>query len=201
MTIAATANLHEIFKCTAELRKVYGGEEGERLAEAIELLVDPPTASSSDAASQTTQEVLEKAIRTRHLERIFALPAEPTVTMRHAGTTRNILQIAFEELLRNARYFTSNEEACRLYWNEQQWAGQRYLTLSVHNPISRSVTPTRVACLFRTPLRYGRTARAHIGAFTAGALMRSLGGDIYVSSSHPPTFVANLQLPVNGATD
>jgi GAF domain-containing protein len=39
MTIAATANLHEIFKRTAELRRTYPGEAGADIADAIEHLV------------------------------------------------------------------------------------------------------------------------------------------------------------------
>lgn len=53
--------------------------------------------------------------------------------------------------------------------------------------------------MFRVPL-FEKGGRTHVGAFTAGALARSLGGDIYVHRSTPPLFVVGLDLPISDET-
>lgn len=78
--------------------------------------------------------------------------------------------------------------------DRQGFGGRDYLTLSIVNPIRDSV-PLRVAALlYRKPIPEG--PGLHIGAFTAAAGIRAIGGDVYAASLRPPRFEVKIDIPI-----
>lgn len=83
---------------------------------------------------------------------------------------------------------------CWLHWEQNRLGGQRFLCLRIGNSVVRAIDPTIETCLFRTPIDRGD--RQHIGAFVAAALMRSIGGEIWIHSATDAHFVARIDIPV-----
>ncbi len=205
MTIAATANQHQIFREVDVLRKLasrpYRLLRGGRrrllgVANSIEELIDPGT-EEVNQESMTTQEIFDDILRQLKFTNLFVQRNEPPIVVHHAGIRASMLRVVFEELLRNAHAEAVNVALdCWVRWGRFDAGGRTYLTLAIANPLARSVRSPRAELLYRVPLHSDSDTRTHIGAYTAAALMRSLGGDIRLAHSERPRFIVDVQLPV-----
>ncbi|MBS1870774.1 MAG: GAF domain-containing protein [Actinobacteria bacterium] len=197
MTIAATANQHQIFRQVRELRKRAGADvEIHGIANEILRLIVPGTADVVDAPL-TTEAILAEVLEELNFDGIFERRNAPAVSIAHTGTRTLILRVVFEELLRNAhRQMLRSQLEGWLRWNSFDAGGREYLALSIGNRVPRAMRAHTAECLYRVPVRFPLGRRLHIGAYTSGALMRSLGGDVHIEHNRSRWFIARVHLPV-----
>jgi hypothetical protein len=197
MSIATTANSHELLKEIDKVRQAADGREDlVGIAETMKSLIDTEE-ERRPTKNATTAEIVKQVLSDLHFTHVFATRSEPPFDVRHVGARALMLQIALVELFRNAydaAYKVSLK--CSLQWHATQVGGRSYLTLHIANPIRTRVPESKTNVLFRAPVRY-KGERLHIGAYTAAALIRSLGGDIYVNRNEPPLFIVGVDLPAD----
>lgn len=197
MTSTSTANVHELSKLARHLRQAHRGVPG--------------IATTSDQIRQCLRQgATRQANRGVTLDRMVATACREfrwtsSVDWRRspdrfrlviAGRAVGAVRYAIEELLRNAleHQITSRETfGVVLEMRTHSLASRSYVAVDIHNPIDGSVPSDTLRLLYRAPIPDGKDL--HIGAFTAAAGMRALGGDIYVSASSAPQFIATLDLP------
>jgi GAF domain-containing protein len=197
MTIATCANVHELLHQADEIKELCDGRQDLlAIAENITRLVDVRS-EPAVGGRHTTEEILQRALDSLGYSHIFHARNEPAIRLRHADVEALMLQLIFEELLRNA-YTAAHKVTLRgsYAWHAAHLGGRRYLSVTIANPIRRSVAPEKKEALYRVPVVYDKDRR-HIGAFTAGALARFLGGELYIISGEPPLFIAGLDLPAD----
>jgi GAF domain-containing protein len=197
MTLATSANVHEILKKAERLATAPAdtADFGE-VANSIIQLIDLGAADIDPQPSATTTEIAHTVIAELNYANIVHFRNEAPITLHHAGLEALILKLIFRELFRNA-YAASLKVnlKCTIRWLVTRVGGKRYLTANVANEIRFPVAPETTRALFRVPVHYD-ASRTHIGAFTAGALARSLGGDVYVHRNSLPLFIVGLDLPL-----
>jgi GAF domain len=199
MSLATTANSHELLKAIGHLRAGPRDRAALRaLADRMEGLIDTE-AQRQAPREATTSEIVSQVLADLNFQSVFPARTPPPFDIHHSGLETLILQVVLTELFRNAHAAALNVSLkCSLQWHATHVGGRSYLTLHVANPIRYSVAPTTADVLFRSPVRY-QGSRLHIGAFTAAALVRSLGGDIYVNRNDPPLFVVGVDLPAGAS--
>ncbi|HMS71767.1 MAG TPA: GAF domain-containing protein, partial [Baekduia sp.] len=194
LSIATTANLHQVYRHVARLKDYAAGNlELLGIADAIEDAVAAETLANEPPL--TTNALIVSVLHQLHFEQLFEVAPAPVVLL-HQGTEALILRIVFEELFRNAHAeWLKAGHHCSVQWALNHMGGQDYLGVRVQNPMLRRLHPAATD-LYRAPVRY-RSGRQHIGAFLSGALVRSLGGELWAASAAPPRFVARVDLPIH----
>jgi GAF domain-containing protein len=200
LSIATTANLHQVYRHVGRLRdRAVADPDLADIAGAIENAVDAEPLMAEDPID--TAELVQTILSRLNFENIFHVAGQPPVRVTHSGQAALILRVAFEELFRNAHRAAVKKSLRGGYvrWGEHTIGGRRYLSARIGNPLARRLHPAE-AVLFRAPVRY-RSGRQHIGAFMSAALVRSLGGEIWVAHAEPPDFVARVDLPIAATTE
>ncbi len=218
MSTATTANVHELGKLADRLRELgqrildpdaaLAEDEDEapeqrlplpdRLA-AIAAEVDTCSRSGVDLPELppvTTSALVRQTLVDLAREDTFELRNPGIADAVHHGSDALALRVALTALFDNAyRRAANSNPGCYVAWRTTKVGGRDYLTLMVGNNIVVPPDEAVVKDLFRRPIRYG-SDRTRLGAFTAGALVRALGGDVFVRHSTPPRFVVGIDLPL-----
>jgi GAF domain-containing protein len=200
MTAATAANAHQLLKYVSSLQAEADDEARVReIAEGINGCVDTGAQLRRDVPA-TTMTLLQEALEDLKIDHLTEWRSKPPISLTHSGPEALVLRTVFGELLRNAHAAAMRTVplSFAVDFREMTIGGKRYLSLRIHNPIRRWVPEASRNVLFRAPVRRDGE-RVHIGAFAAAALVRSIGGDVYVDQHHPPHFVVGVDLPV--ATD
>jgi len=197
MTAATAANTHHLLKYVDQLRGAPQDRETmERIADGINLCVDTG-AEMQEEDPASTPEIVRKAFEEVNVDHLTVWRNEPPVVIQHPGRDAAVLRTVFGELIRNAHAAAMQTRKLRFSVKYQQTkiGGRRFLSILLGNPIRRRVPEAEQNLLFHAPVRrpFGRV---HIGAFAAAALVRSIGGDVYVDLHRPPDFVVAVDLPV-----
>lgn len=197
MMVSASANLHQLLKVAERLATAHDPVDLKETSRTIMRLIDPARARVTSSSPMTTTEIIAEVAAELRYQDIILFRNKAPVTIRHSGIQALMLKIIFRELFRNA-YDASGKVKlrCTIRWLKTSVGGKQYLTLNIANPIRFRVAPDTTSKLFRVPL-FEKKGRTHIGAFTAGALARNLGGDIYVHRNSPPLFVVGFDLPIS----
>lgn len=203
MSTATTANVHELGKLSEELHTIVSKEHPRHanslrsIAHGI-LRFSRSGAALPDLPPATLWNLVHEALAELHLSQIFTVYQEPPRDWTYAGTDALAVRGALIPLLDNAnRRSDPDEPGCGLGWRTSTIGGKEYGTLLIANQIRVDLDPRELTDLYRKPLRREHASRVRLGAFTAGALIRSLGGDVFVEHSKRPYFIVGIDLPVD----
>ena len=202
MSTATTANVHELGKLVDRLRRLAEGE-GHSVSATLEEIADRIVECSRSGAELPpdepvmTTELVQKVLGDLQLEDAFIVydgPARPPV---HGGADALALRSALTAIIENAYKYADNANpGCQIAWRNTAIGGKPYVTLLVRNNVTLQPDEEQAGSLFRLPLRPKGAGRTRLGAFTAGALVRSLGGDVYVARNAEKRFTVGIDLPV-----
>lgn len=211
-----TRRSHVILKRVGRLNKwlsAHGrqiaGDNGElkRLAEEISTAADPlrpaaaATATLSGGRRLAREAVLESLKRSRVEARVDVRSMPPDDLLLHE-LAAHVLTIALTELLQNAANYVSKRTnltfIVRLRYHPVRRGRRDYLCLEVTNRVKEALPPEIVSLLYRRPVSRERT---HLGAYIAGAYVRSVGGEIYIAENGTEFLTAALELPLIPNTD
>jgi hypothetical protein len=204
MSTASTASVHELSKSVDRLRDLANGPDvPARLASEMvstastiaaciqsgtELVDEPPVALS---------ELVDQVLRELKLSKTFVQRGEPLQDVRLSSGDALALRVALAALFDNANNNVHNlDPTMNLSWRRHSVGGCDYNRLLIANSIALPVPREVLRVLFRKPLRPRGSDRVHIGAFTAAALVRSMGGEVFIRRSEPPRFVVGVDIPI-----
>jgi GAF domain-containing protein len=203
MSTATTANVHELGKLVDKLRDVAGEFTGPAHTELTKISDGIVQCSQSGAALPSepltaATKLVTQVLRDLELSDTFDIRGTPIVDRSYANTEALAFRSALAALLDNAyRNAPKDNPGCKLSWGSMVLGGRRYVTLLVMNNIGLAPDSSELRHLFRLPLRTDHSPRARLGAFTAGALVRSFGGDVFVLRGTPPRFIIGIDLPID----
>ncbi len=200
MSTATTASVHELGKLEERLRKLDPNTVTEDdlvvVADGIRRCCESG-AEADDAPPQTTAAIVEDVVSSLALEDSVTIKGHPAFYPLHAGAEALALRVAFTAILENAFENLDNDDpTITIAWRDEAVGGKQYLTLVVGNRIRWPVPDATLRALYRKPFRRRHSARTRLGAFTAGSLIRSLGGDVFVERATPPHFLVGIDIPV-----
>lgn len=203
MSTATTANVHELGKLVDELRRI-AKKQDEPLASDLRGVADGVVESSQsgaalhDAPLMSAEELVNRVLCDLELEPYFTIRNRPSVQSAYRGPDALALRSALSALLDNAYANADPEDpGCALSWQTAVIGGRQYTTLIIMNNTELPPDDAQLAYMFRRPLREEHSTRVRLGAFTAGALVRSFGGDVFAVHSAPPRFIVGIDLPVD----
>lgn len=212
-----TRRSHRILKKVGKFNKwlkahdhhVDSSNSGElkRLAEEISTAADPlrPAAATTTTLSGTrrpAREAVEESLRRSRVDdhvEVRSLPPEGLLLHELAA---HVLTIALTELLQNGANYVSARTnltfTVRLRYRLVKRGLRSFLCLEVTNRVEEALPPEIVSLLYRRPVSRDRT---HLGAYVAGAYVRSVGGEIYIAENGGEYLTAALELPLVPDTD
>lgn len=201
MNWASTANVHELVKCVDELNGLAVGDQrlgslARRISQLIHAGVDEDQHASADLRSILIR-VFEECRAVNYLE----ISESCELSLRYSGASELILRTALAELANNAFSETrraSGPMLIRVSAHHSKVGGTDYLSLYMRNPIRQRLSSDLRDALYRVPQR-DASGRMHIGSFTVGALIRSIGGEVYCVRAEPPGFIVRVDLPWTSA--
>jgi hypothetical protein len=117
--------------------------------------------------------------------------------MVYTGADALTVRGALLALIDNANRKSDDDPECGIAWRTSAIGGKEYGTLLIANRIGVDLHPDDLRNLFRRPLRRQHSSRVKLGAFTAGALIRSLGGDVFIEYSKRPYFIVGVDFPTD----
>lgn len=183
------------------------GADLRRMAEEIGAAADPlrPAAAITAALSgarrparEAVEESLQRSRVADHV-RVRSLPPRELVLHELAA---HVLTIALTELLQNAANYVSLHTklsfTVRLRYRAVRRGLRNYLCLEVTNRVEDELPPEIVSLLYRRPVSRERT---HLGAYVAGAYVRSVGGEIYIAENSGNYLTVALELPLVPESD
>ncbi|MEZ5078904.1 MAG: GAF domain-containing protein [Solirubrobacterales bacterium] len=207
MSTATTANVHELGKLVDRLHGLAATAEKTTASELTEIAEGIVESSQSGAdlperPSATLSELLHGAIADLQLDSVFSIYGHAPIDPTYSGADALTLRGALMALIDNANHKSDpDDKGCFIAWRLSKLGGVAYTTLFIGNNVKIAPDEAHLRDLFRRPLRQS-SSRVRLGAFTAGALVRSLGGDVFIEHSEVPFFIVGVDLPVasNGAT-
>lgn len=203
MSTATTANVHELGKLVDRLRKLAPLQEASLAAELNEIGEGIVSCSQSGAVVPelppvSIRNLVFQALDELQLRSEFTIYQEPPESMVYAGADALTLRGALAALIDNARDESdADNPGLGIAWRMSRVGGKEYGTLLIANRIALEPDADDLRNLFRRPLRREHSSRVRLGAFTAGALVRSLGGDVFIEHSKRPFFIVGVDLPVD----
>lgn len=206
MSTATTANVHELGKLSDRLAELVPKHEGES-AEELKSIADGIVRFSRSGADLpdlppvSIRDLVHDVLRELRLSSVFEIYQEPPETMIYTGADALTVRGALIALIDNANRKSDDDPDCGIAWRTSRVGGKEYGTLLIANRIALDLDPDDLRQIYRRPLRREHHTRVRLGAFTAGALMRSLGGDVFVEYSRRPYFIVGLDLPVDLCTE
>lgn len=201
MTSASTANVHELSKIARRLRN---GQRG--VPDAAGIASDITRCIRQGAVSSKRRGVtLNHLVATVCRENDWSSwvqweGSDAHDPIRIARSYVAPLKYALEELLRNGLEHQLNAEhpfGVIVEPHERTLGGRSYVGLRLRNAVDNSVSRDTLLLLYRAPIPDGLDL--HIGAFTAAAGVRSLGGDVYALPTSGRTFESVLEIPTHNA--
>lgn len=202
MSTATTANVHELGKLSDKLHEKASEQEGDladdlgEIAEGI-LHFSRSGADLPDLPPVSLRDLVHKVLEELRLTSVFEIYQEPPESMIYAGADALTVRGALIALIDNANRKSDDDPECGIAWRTSAVGGKEYGTLLIANRIGVDLDPGDLRDLFRRPLRRQHSSRVKLGAFTAGALIRSLGGDVFVEYSKRPYFIVGIDLPLD----
>ncbi len=202
MSTATTANVHELAKLSDSLHDTASEQEGvlaedlKEIAEGI-LHFSRSGADLPDLPPVSLRDLVHKVLEELRLTSVFEIYQEPPQSMVYTGADAQTVRGALIALIDNANRKSDDDPGCGIAWRTSAIGGKEYGTLLIANRIGVDLDPGDLRDLFRRPLRRQHSSRVKLGAFTAGALIRSLGGDVFVEYSKRPYFIVGIDLPVD----
>jgi GAF domain-containing protein len=205
MGAATTANVHELGKLGDRLRTL-ARKEGRAISGPLSEIAGGIVECSRSGADlpelepMTTPALVQRVLKDLSLEDVFTVYEEPSSPPVHNGADALALRSALMAIVDNANgYHDKKNPGCEIAWRNTAIGGKPYVTILVRNNVELQPGDEQVAALFRLPLRREGGQRTGLGAFTAGALVRSLGGDVYVARNAEKKFTVGIDLPVDAA--
>ncbi|HEY3285082.1 MAG TPA: GAF domain-containing protein [Armatimonadota bacterium] len=196
----ATLSLHQLLKCIDRLSTLAkladdhtAGAINQLCRDMQSCLMTDPVAAYHHAT--TVAEILgELAKELQIAQRVTwetPIAAECYLPLPYTDALRvamqQILQNAYDEALR------SHDFHIRVLTSVRDLAGRRFLRVVLRNPLLTPMSDDLAARLYRVPIR---TDRPHIGAFLAGAILREIGGDVYIGRHDRRVMCTVIELPV-----
>jgi GAF domain-containing protein len=203
MSTASTASVHELAKAVDGLRalaseqRVQGalGEELKRIAAHIARCIHSG-ADQVEPPRTALSRLLEEVLAELRLSDVVVIRGEPRRDVNLRAGDAQSLRVALAALFDNAKSNLHNSQPLlEVRWREHTVGGRGYVTMLIANSISMPRSAETLRLLYRQPLKGEGSDRVHIGAFTAAALVRSIGGDVFVRRSDPPRFVVGVDVP------
>jgi GAF domain-containing protein len=201
MSSATTANVHELGKLVDRLLTIAKDHEVETATQLRAIADAIADCSESGAALPErppvkVSELVGQVLSDLELSAYFGIHNEPPVDLVYTGADALALRCALTALIENAYGNSPSEDrGCLIAWRSSSIGEKQYVTVLIANRIRLHPDAGDLRDLFRRPLRRDHS-RVRLGAFTAGALVRSLGGDVFVQHGAPPYFIVGVDLPV-----
>jgi GAF domain-containing protein len=202
MSTATTANVHELGKLSDRLRgtaESHDGPVADTLLGAAEdiLRFSRSGADLQDLPPVSLKTLTEEVLDELRVTSVFEIYEQPPPSMVYTGADALTVRGALIALIDNANRKGDDDPGCGISWRTTLIGGKEYGTLLIANRIRMDLDPADLKDLFRRPLRGPHSSRVKLGAFTAGALIRSLGGDVFVEHSKRPYFIVGVDLPID----
>lgn len=202
MGSATTANVHELGKLVDRLVDL-AEEHDDETAEQLRAIAQGVTECSESGTELSERspaglgELVDQVLDDLEMNSYFEVYGAPPLSPTYVGSDALALRCALTALIENAYGNSPSEDrGCVIAWRPTTVGDKEYVTLLIANRIRLDPDPADLRDLFRKPLRRG-SRRVRLGAFTAGALVRSLGGDVFVEHSSPPYFITGIDLPAD----
>ena len=185
-------NSHELLKCGDELARISKELEIQLPGLAMQLqgvqvrlkrcLEDSPRPEQEEDRKLLDQVVAE-VIRERNLSHFCEWRTDLSITTNFwiSGTSASALRLALGEVLENAflKATPIPHSSLSLQIRKEVRGGQEYLALRVSHPLRDPMPDERLMRIYRVPF-FARD-RLHLGAFLAGSVLRSVGGDVWMT--------------------
>jgi GAF domain-containing protein len=194
MSTASTANVHELAKAVDALRAlaqephVHGdlATTIREISDHVARCIHSGTTLAQEPGIALSQ-LLDDVLRELKLQAVVVVRGRPKRDLLLRGGDALSLRVALTALFDNAKNSLHNTNPrLEARWSKHSVGGRDYVTLLIGNTIGLERPARTLRLLFRQPLREEESDRVHIGAFTAAALVRSIGGDVFVHRSAPP---------------
>jgi hypothetical protein len=202
-----TLNTHEILKCADELGKLAHEvppaviDEILMLQSRIRSCVAPTEGGMPERNGRTEfqsyQALIESLAIAKNIDHVIEWrEVDKSIDASLNPTTEKILSLVLSEILDNSFLQATQVPGghIRLSITGARLGGRKFDVIRVTHNVSSSLDRSTVAQLYRVPIQ--KADRPHIGAFLAGAMIRSLGGEI--NFSFDPKYVSantTIQVP------
>jgi hypothetical protein len=121
----------------------------------------------------------------------------PDPSLRHPPLVALAFRLAMTMVLENSYKAASDSQRFEVVLHNygRRLGGRRFLSVQVENALKKRLKPEIVRQLYRVPLS-GKDKRLHLGAFAAGAAMRAVGGDVYLSKNTVSEIATTIDIPL-----
>lgn len=202
---STTLNTHEILKAAKQLAEEQAAD-GSPLTVSLARSIGAEILAciSAMVVRRETEQLTLDAIVSRSIDsnslhqnvRFHGLPIPDQFAYDPVNTLA--LKMVFGELLRNAANAASKAREpflLNIESGRRSLGGRIYDTLRISNSVLDQLHPRWADKLYRFPLVANAQDRLHMGTYIVGALLRSIGGDIYLDLSDPRRFASVLEIP------
>ena len=191
LSAATTANTHEIMKAAGGLlarakhQVSLSSGDVQQSAKLIMASVSAMRNPTSDRR-RTLAQIIHGAIVRNKLDEYADIDGSLPNAEELSPWATLSLQVAFGELLQNAAFgaFGLSNWRLAISCSERSLGGREYWRISLGHSVLEPFEPSWLDSLYRRPLVKRGEERVHIGAYVVGALVRSMGGDVYAVQSH-----------------
>lgn len=200
VTANTLLNLHELLKCRDLLRAMSSGDNAVKVEELVDLssrLDDAVMLPCQEAQPRTgdAKIILDAEIEALRIDkRIFWIePPDKQHQLQEAQASA--LRIAAREVLHNARkeVLRTRGGTIHLHARTRVLGGIEYFVLEVVSNTLLKIPAVLTKRLYRIPIN---GPRVHIGAFIAGAIARSCGGDVYLRRTEKSLMATVIEIPI-----
>jgi GAF domain-containing protein len=199
MTSASTANVHELDKHARHLSKLARAHRDVAaigdIAKGVRRCIRKE-ADRVDRENLSLHQILREIVRRRGWRTVVSVDGRLGSAVRFSEAHALPVKYAIEVLLHNAieHQRRPGRFGVDVTPSVRHFGGRDYATLHIANPIRDPIPLSVAAVLYRKPVPEGDLL--HIGAFTAAAGIRALGGEVYAVSLMPPRFEVVLDIPI-----
>jgi GAF domain-containing protein len=203
-TTHSTINAHQLLKCVDYLRDpaVAEGKPGRSLrdiADSIQRCVEGGRGDLS-AAPSSAYEIAMTLIEELNFGGHVHWRQQPPTFLRHPPLIALAFRLALTMVLENSynEALKSTNFNVLLNGRDRFLGGHRFLTIRVQNPVLLPLPDELARRLYRVPLS---DERVHIGAFAAGAAMRAVGGDVYLTQNTAAGLTTKIDIPIENHSE
>lgn len=207
-----TLNAHELMKCIDTLEDLVDLAPSD-LKSALQDLIarlklclvpsrgaEPRTANNSVAKRTGYRDVIQDLAESKNIAHLIKWTGDPEAMVddRISETSSSIMSLVLSEVLANSflQATAVPNGFIRISLKNTSRGGRAYKVILISHPVSVRIGKNDIGKLYRVPVH--KADRTHIGAFLAGAMVRSIGGDITFSISWKDAFATTaIEVPVH----
>jgi GAF domain-containing protein len=203
VTTNPTINGHQILQCVSKLREIARGDGVDaqplsEIADSIQRSVEGAEGPSPPEPASALEIMMGLLDEFPNYANRVEWGMRPDPDLRHPPLVALAFRLAMIMVLENAyREAWRERSMVRLHSYNRAVGGRRFLSIQVENNLRRPLPPEDARRLYRVPLS-GTDRRVHLGAFVAGAAMRGIGGDVYLSRNSESVLSATIDIPLEG---